>query len=120
MSENVSKAIKKAIGSHGMWKIRLEQAIETQTSEFEVDFVRSCHNCEFGKWLDGDKSELSKYDFYKTVYDMHKNVHIKTADVMELALSGQKEKATELLEGDFMQSSMTLVGEMMKWSKSLS
>ncbi len=119
MSENIKEAITKAIGSHGMWKARLRDAIESQTSEFEVDFVRSCHNCEFGKWLDDDKSELAQDKFYDTIYNMHKDVHMKTANVMSLALEGKSAEAQESMDGQFTESSTALISEMMKWSKSL-
>ena len=106
-----------AIASHGLWKLRLLQAIEEATSEFEVEFVRSCHHCDFGKWLDSQRIALSKSAFYEEVYELHKQVHITTADIMELAIGKNKYKARELLEGDFAKVSNALVHKLIDWKK---
>lgn len=118
-ASNISDAIKAAIGSHGLWKGRLRHAIDTQTSEFEVSFVRSCHNCEFGKWLDGDKANLMHHSHYNEVYELHRQLHLITADIMELALSGDKDKAEAILGKEFFDKSGDLVRELMAWNSSL-
>ena len=50
---SIKEEINKAIGAHGMWKFRLDQAVEKGTSEFTVDNVRKDNLCDFGRWLYG-------------------------------------------------------------------
>lgn len=117
----ITQNIDKAIASHGMWKMRLKKAIETQTSEFEVAFVRSPHNCEFGKWLDKDKPVLSKYSYYNEVFNLHKQLHEETARIMQLALSARKEEATKAIAvgSTFSAISAKLTLTMMNWKKGI-
>ena len=115
----IKQSIHKAIAAHGLWKTRLRQAIDTQTSEFDVDFVRSSHNCEFGKWLDGDRSNLRTFPQYQDVYKQHQVVHEMTAQVMSLALKGDKSGADELLKSKFLPLSQKLTITMMGWDKAL-
>ncbi len=119
MYEDIKNSIKNAIGSHGLWKGRLRSAIDKQKTDWDVDYVRSCHNCDFGKWLDSGKATLSKFEHYQRVYEKHKNLHITTAEVITLALAGQKKEAQDLLEGKFQNESLALTVEMMEWTKSL-
>ncbi len=43
--------ITKAIGMHGIWKLRLKQAIDLGSSEFSVEHISPDNECAFGKWL---------------------------------------------------------------------
>ena len=90
MKEDVQKQINKAISVHGLWKVRLKEAIHKRSSEFEVETVRSPHLCEFGKWLDLEKTKLMAYPAYAKVRDLHAKVHEATGRVMQLALGGKK------------------------------
>lgn len=120
-TEAIKQNIDKAIASHGMWKMRLKNAIETQTSEFEVSFVRSPHNCEFGKWLDQDKPVLSKFSYYTEVFSLHKQLHEETARIIQLALSSRKEEASKSIAvgSTFSSLSAKLTLTMMNWKKEL-
>ena len=55
-NEEIITQINKAIIIHSRWKLRLQNTIETQNNEFGIDFVKSSHNCDFGKWLDKKRS----------------------------------------------------------------
>ncbi len=121
MNEEIKKQITKAISAHGMWKVRLKDAIDKQSSEFEVTHVRSPHHCDFGKWLDGEKAKLLKFPNYAKVCDLHAQVHTETARIMELALAGKKDEATRAIDlgSSFATLSAHLTQEMMHWKQAL-
>lgn len=113
--------IDKAIASHGMWKMRLKNAIKTHSTEFEVAFVKSPHHCDFGKWLNNDKFELAKFSEYNEIVDLHKELHVETARIMELALAAKdSEAAASLVVGSkFSTLSSKLTIAMMNWKKKM-
>ena len=121
MKEDIQNQIKKAISAHGLWKVRLKKAINTRSSEFEVENVRSPHLCEFGKWLDAEKPKLVAYPFYEKVCQLHAQVHEETARVMRLALGGKKEEASKAiaLGSHFSTISAHLTQQMVNWKNSV-
>lgn len=113
--------IDKAIASHGMWKMRLKNAIQTQTSEFDVASVRVPNNCEFGKWLDKDRMVLSRYPAFNQIVQLHKDLHVETATIMQMALAGKAAEATAKIAigSSFSSISSKLTIAMMGWKKEL-
>lgn len=111
--------IDKAIGAHGMWKVRLKTAISTGKSEVPVATIRTDNQCAFGQWLYG--STISASDKatqnYKTVKDLHAEFHKVAARVAELALSGKKDDADKILSQEFAAASIKLTAAMMEWKK---
>lgn len=112
--------ITKAIGAHGMWKTRLINAIEHGKSEFSVDQVAKDNACDFGKWLYGASvpADAKKKAEYETCRHLHADFHKAAADVLRLALSGNKAKAHDALNGSskFATISSNLTHAMMKWA----
>lgn len=119
--QEIEYQINKAIVSHSTWKVRLRKAINTGSSEFEVDFVRSPHNCEFGKWLMADKAVLESYPAYDMVVNYHQLLHEETAKVMEMALAGKSEEASYAIQSGskFASISSKLTITMMTWKKNV-
>lgn len=115
-----SQAIDQAVGAHGMWKNRLKTAIANGALEIPVETIRPDDQCVFGKWLygpklsDADKATAS----YRTVRDLHAEFHKTAAQVVELALAGNKEEADKLLHGEFADASINLTSAMMEWKQS--
>ncbi len=111
--------IKKAIGAHGMWKSRLAAAIEAGKSEFSADAVRKDNLCDFGRWLYGnDLSDAAKkMPDYETCRRLHAQFHESAADVLKLAVAGQKSEALKAMGGTskFAATSASLTNAMMKW-----
>jgi hypothetical protein len=120
-SQEITQNIDKAIASHGMWKMRLKNAIQTQTSEFDVAKVRVPNNCEFGKWLDKDRMVLSRYPAFNQIVQLHKDLHIETATIMQMALSGKAVEATAKIAvgSSFSSISSKLTIAMMGWKRDL-
>ena len=121
IAEDIALNINKAIVAHSTWKIRIRKAIQTQSSEFEVPFIRSVDNCEFGKWLDKDKAILKDHAAYDHVVSLHQTLHEETARLMQLALSGNGADAESALQqgSKFATISSKLTITLMTWKKSL-
>ncbi|MBK8946418.1 MAG: CZB domain-containing protein [Ignavibacteriae bacterium] len=116
----VSKeAINSAINNHVIWKRRLISAIESGKSEFQVAKVQKDNVCEFGKWLESLSAiDRSSTDF-QTVKELHSSFHKTAANVLDLALKGQKESAMEKFNfnGTFGAISSKLTVALSNWKK---
>jgi len=113
-----SKQIKDGLISHRKWKDRAKAAIETGKSEYTVDFVRRDDTGELGKWLYQTISPEDKASpHYLPVKEIHAKFHIELAKVFDLALKGQKEKATRALGlgSDFARVSMEFDSALIAW-----
>jgi hypothetical protein len=116
-----SKMIDKALLAHKEWKIRLESAIQTGQSDFNPVVVKTDNACEFGKWLYGLSSvDKSAMDF-KTIKDLHAEFHKIAGDILQLAVSGQREEALKKLSfgGFYGVASSNLSTALYEWKKRL-
>lgn len=115
--------ITKAIAAHGMWKARLNQAIATGTIDVPVGTIEMDNQCAFGKWLYGPTLDANDRTstHYKNVRALHAEFHRTAAKVVELALAGKKQEATNLmsLDGPYTKVSSQLTAAMTAWLKSL-
>ena len=120
MSDVVDQ-ITASIGAHGMWKQRIVNAIDTGTCEWTPETVQTDCNCEFGKWLHSCDGATQSSPHYQEVRRLHAEFHKVAADVLSLALAGQKDKASSAIEhnGTYANISGDLVREMMNWRNSL-
>ena len=116
-NQAIIEEIKKAIGAHGKWKLKLLTAINHGSSEHNPSTVRVDNLCEFGKWLYGPTiSDLTKQGKpYEVIKRLHAEFHRCAGSVLELALAGKKAEARELLEGEYNQRSQILVKALTKW-----
>lgn len=114
-----SDEIKKAIGAHGMWKTRLRSAVDTGTSEFSVEKVKTDNNCDFGKWLHGLPGDEKKSESWTKIRDLHAKFHVEAAKILDSALTGKKDVAAKGLDvtSDFSKLSANLTSAMMNWEK---
>ncbi len=118
---SLQEEIKKAIGAHGLWKSRLQSAIETGKSEFAPDHIRHDNNCDFGKWLYGPSvaAAIKHKPEYESCRQLHAAFHQEAATVLKLALGGHKDQAQNAMArgGKFAEISGDLTSAMMKWMK---
>jgi hypothetical protein len=116
---NLSEEIDKAIGAHGMWKNRLNQAIQSGSSEYTVAGVRPDNLCAFGKWLHGLPPSVKDSQIWKDIRALHAEFHIEAARVLDLALDGKQAEATSALAtgSRFADTSAKLTAAMMKWKR---
>jgi hypothetical protein len=114
--------ITRAIAAHGMWKSRLNTAIQTGKSEYSVTTVEKDDQCDFGKWLKAAGPDLKNSPHFGKCCELHKQFHQKAGAVLSLALAGRKSEAEKAVDmnGEFSRLSSSLVTELMAWDKSAS
>ncbi|MBI3795122.1 MAG: CZB domain-containing protein [Nitrospinae bacterium] len=119
---NVKEEIQKAIGAHGVWKMRLASAIQTGKVDAEVDTIRVDNKCAFGQWLYGPGVPPAEKtgDHFKKVRDLRAEFHKTAARVAELAIAGKKDDAKRLMDtGAYKEISTNLTAAMMNWSNTV-
>jgi hypothetical protein len=89
--------IEKALIAHGAWKHRLNTAIASGTSEFQVSQVREDNRCDFGKWFYSLPAEIRGADHGMNIQKLHAEFHAEAARILDLALKGEKEEALRSL-----------------------
>ena len=119
---SIKEEITKAIGAHGMWKMRLRTAIDTGKADTNVADVANDHACGFGQGLYGsmlDAAAKNSSDF-KEVQKLHAEFHKVAAQVLQLALQGKIAEADKLMEegSPFVVVSGRLTSALMHWQKS--
>ncbi|RKZ60051.1 MAG: hypothetical protein DRR16_25585 [Candidatus Parabeggiatoa sp. nov. 3] len=85
-----------AIWAHSRWKVHLKEAIETGQSDFNVETVRNPHACAFGQWLDSKEGKTLSH--YSEIVELHQNFHKEAAQILSLALIGQKDEAASKIQ----------------------
>jgi len=107
--------------AHARWKRRLLDAVKTGSSEFDPIQVSSADKCEFGQWLHSLPASDRDNEHYRKVTQLHNDFHKAAGEILRLALKGETEKATELLEygGPYSHASGKLVLAMQRWKSSL-
>lgn len=117
----MKEEIKKAIAAHGMWKARLQGAMDTGKLEIPVSTIRVDNQCDFGKWLYGTTidPQLKNSEYYKKVKELHASFHHAAAKVAEYILSGKKSEAEKMMDmqGAYTTASENLTKNMMEWYK---
>ncbi len=114
--------INKAVGAHGVWKLKLRTAISRGSSDTPPSAVRCDNLCEFGKWLHSPTIDpaVRSSGSYQDAKRLHAEFHRCAARVLELALNKQKDEASAVLEGEFNEHSQKLVRALGKWKAELS
>jgi hypothetical protein len=108
----MSKKIDQVIWAHSRWKVHLKEAIKTGKSDFTVEEVRNPHACPFGQWLDSKEGRTLPH--YSEIVQLHQDFHQEAAEILNLALSGQKEEAASRVQlgSNFNQLTAKLVNQL--------
>jgi chemoreceptor zinc-binding protein len=118
---NTHQQIVKAIGAHGMWKARLQKAIDQGVSDVSVAVARQDNQCDFGKWLYATDlpAETKGSQHYTQCRDLHRQFHVAAAKVLTLALAAKKDEAAHAIGmgSEFANCSASLTKAMMNWDK---
>jgi hypothetical protein len=116
-----SDIIVRAIAAHARWKFYLRRAIESGQSDWDVQEAGTDTKCEFGQWLRtlaaGDRNAAHLQE----VRQLHAEFHEQAAEVLRLALAGDREAAeSAMAQGsrfDKVTTKLTLA--MTAWRKAL-
>ena len=114
--------IVKAIAAHGTWKIRLTDAIAKGTSDVAVADVAPDNKCAFGTWLYGPEfpSGEKASPRYAEVVKLHAEFHKTAANVLRMALNGERQQATAAMGvgSAYSHASANLVKALTGWRQS--
>ena len=115
------KEINDAIGAHGAWKLKLRTAIMLGKSDVEPASVRCDDRCVMGRWLYGSTIDTATRNGkpYQVIRRLHAEFHQSAATVLDDALAGRKDLASQRLEGEFKERSEKLVRALTKWKGEL-
>lgn len=111
--------IRNAIQVHSAWKERLGDAIQTGRSEFTVEIVCQDDQCRLGRWLYTLSEPTKASHRWRCVQQMHADFHRHAANVLDLALMGNKAaaKAATSYSSGFAQTSARLTAELKAWQQ---
>lgn len=114
---NLEDEISKAIGAHGMWKMRLRAAIDSGKADGDPAEVAKDNACAFGQWLHGATitPAMRASADYAQVRKLHADFHKCAAKVLAHVKHGQKTQADALMASDYSKISSELTTAMMKW-----
>ena len=109
--------ITKAIGAHGMWKMRLRSAINAGKADADPAEVAKDNACAFGQWLHGATipPAMRASADYATVRKLHADFHKCASKVLACVASGHKDQADAIMTGEYATISGDLTAAMMKW-----
>lgn len=120
---SASKEIEQAIGTHGLFKLRLKNAIASGRLEGSVAALGSHINCPFGKWMESPAIApgVRASTHFGAVELLHAKFHLAAAKVASLAADGYTDAATSSLEreGEFGQASAELLAAMQEWKANI-
>ncbi len=117
MNEDLIARIDKATVSHALWKTRLLEASRGKTLGVDSPGMRDGCACEFGRWLDSNRSMLGDHPEFQEVYSGHELFHMDVAESLESIRMGcGKEVEREIqLDGDFRRNANRLISELLRW-----
>jgi len=119
MEEYMEEMIRKAIAAHGLWKVRLKDAIRTgHAADVKVEKVARPDECEFGKWFYGLPPAARCHPRAKDVERLHLEFHLAVAKVLRLALDRQAAPAQDALDkGPISALSAELILALKSWER---
>lgn len=114
-------ALDAALAAHAQWKSRLLDAIKTGESEFKVENVKKDNACLFGQWLYKLTPEEMESEDFKKVKALHAEFHQAASEILNMALTGNKEDAIKKLEpgGGYGSISGKLILALNNWKDKL-
>ncbi len=93
-----------AIWTHHTWISILRKAIAERACDRSVAETADGETCDIGRWLATEIPDAHRStDLYETTLRIHRRFHVEAANVLRLALAGDREAALASMEpvGDF-------------------
>lgn len=116
----IAASLHEALGAHGVWKMRLRQAVQNGSSPTPIDEVRRDDCCALGRLLHEQLAPPQRAGAdYSAVRDLHRQFHETAADALGLAVAGKAAEATQLIEGRFASLSTELGTAITHWRHKL-
>lgn len=119
MTTPLEAALKDAIAAHGTWKLKLRTSVNSGKAAQSADEI-ACHTCcAFGIWMHDPRivDEHGASIPYRVIDRLHAEFHAVAADITDLVIAGDVNRAKTMLETTFNEHSTHLVRGMTKWIK---
>jgi hypothetical protein len=99
------EAVRAGIGACALWKVRLREAIrENRMLDLRLMNVREEERCELSGLLDDEAERI-----------LHRQFHAAAAQIIEMAISGNREGAIEEMEpGNRFAMSLSALGRALR------
>ncbi len=117
MNEDLIARIDKAAVSHALWKTRLLEASRGKTLGIDSPGMKDGCACEFGRWLESNRSELDGHPEFQDVYSGHELFHMDVAEGLESIRMGcgRKVEREIQIDGAFRRNANRFVRELQRW-----
>jgi len=114
--------IQMAIGAHENWKLRLQAYLDgTSKEEFSAEVICFDDRCDLGKWIhSAGKARLGRYPGFTALMNHHKMFHYAASNVVALTKSGKADEAREMLDGQFLNFSKSVVADLKGFQSAMS
>lgn len=110
MNEDLIARIDKATVSHALCKTRLLEASRGKMLGLGSSLDGDGCDCEFGRWMDSNRSRLGDHPEFQEVYSGHELFHMDVADSLD----------SILFDGAFRRNANRFIHELIRWRDRLS
>lgn len=110
------ESLDRAIGAHGVWNLRLRNAVTSGKCDVAPRDARRDDACAFGQWI----RSLEKVTVRRTrIAELHRRFHTVAGHILDTALAGKKHEAMEMLQAnkEYSKLSAQLIREMKDWKQ---
>lgn len=114
----IAEQIQKAISAHGVWKVKLAQAVDAGTVDMTPDQASADNLCPLGLWLYGPlDAGLRTSPRFEAVRDFHAKFHHAAGEIVAMSHARKRTDALAAMEfgSTFKQMSAKLVIELTAW-----
>lgn len=122
MNEDLIARIDKATVSHALCKTRLLEASRGKMLGLGSSLDGDGCDCEFGRWMDSNRSRLGDHPEFQEVYSGHELFHMDVADSLDSIRRGGGAKVEReiLFDGAFRRNANRFIHELIRWRDRLS
>lgn len=96
------------ISAHVRWKQRLRTYIQDKSEPLDPAMIRRDDQCRLGKWIYGPGQSYKQSELFEKVRAEHASFHKHAAAVVTFVNRGDRDLATEVLNGEYARVSNNL------------
>lgn len=119
--DDLNDQVRKALGAHAEWKMKLKRAAAKGSLEVPAADVKRDDLCTFGKWLKdiADDPDVKGTEGFESVRAKHAAFHAAAGDVAAKIEAGHTDAASAALNGDaYTGASEQLASALYEWKAS--
>ena len=115
---DVPDDVRKAIAAHGLWKARLQDAVQAGRSDYRASEVALADRCDFGRWLEA-QPPATRGEAWARIAALHAEFHVAAAAVLYRLEAGDPVGAARMMaHGEpYSMASSRLTMAMLAWAR---